>query len=136
MVLGIGIDLVEVDRVATLLTKYSGRFARRVFTETERAYCEKMAQPGQHYAARFAAKEAFLKAVGTGFAKGLSWKEIGVVNLPSGQPILELTGRALEEMRAQGGRRALVTLSHTRRHACAAVVVEGEAVERAPEQQD
>ena len=97
MILGVGIDLVEVERVTELLGKYSGRFAARVFTEEERAYCEKMAQPGQHYAARFAAKEAFLKAIGTGFAKGISWKEIGVVKLPSGEPVLELRGRALEE---------------------------------------
>ncbi|MCX7012558.1 MAG: holo-ACP synthase [Candidatus Sumerlaeota bacterium] len=127
MILGIGIDLVEVERVTELLGKYSGRFATRVFTEEERAYCEKMAQPGQHYAARFAAKEAFLKAIGTGFAKGISWKDIGVAKLPSGEPILELRGRALDELRARGGTRALVTLSHTHGHACAAVAVLNES---------
>jgi len=127
MILGIGVDLVEVERVTELLGKYSGRFAWRVFTDKEREYCDRMANPGQHYAARFAAKEAFLKAIGTGFSQGISWKEIGVAHLDSGQPVLELEGRALEQMRRRGGVRALVSLSHTHRHACAAVVVEGES---------
>ena len=126
MIIGIGIDLVEIQRVTRLLEKHPDRFAKRLFTETEREYCEKMPHPGQHFAARFAAKEAFVKAIGIGFAKGIRWSAIGVKHLPSHQPILEIKGRALEELQARHGKSIHVTLSHTATHACAAVVIEGE----------
>ncbi len=125
MIVGIGIDLAEVKRVSELLEKYSGRFALRVFADGERDYCLHMPNPGQHFAARFAAKEAFLKAIGTGFARGISWKEIEVVKRPSGEPILQLSGQALAEMQARGATRAHVSLTHTHEHAAAVVVLEG-----------
>ncbi|OPZ15446.1 MAG: Holo-(acyl-carrier-protein) synthase [candidate division BRC1 bacterium ADurb.BinA364] len=125
MIVGIGVDLIEVERVEKVLEKHSGRFAARVYTEIEQAYCSGKARPSLHYAARFAAKEAFLKAIGTGLTQGVSWREIGVVHLPSGQPMLQLEGRALELMSARGGERALVSLSHSKGHACAVVLIEG-----------
>jgi len=125
VIVGVGVDLAEVQRVADLLQKYSGRFAARVFTDGERAYCESMPNPSLHFAARFAAKEAFLKAIGTGLARGISWKEIDIQRLASGQPVLVLTGQAAEELKRLGATRAHVSLSHTQGHACAMVVVEG-----------
>ena len=124
MILGVGIDLSEVAGVNGLLEKYFGRFAERVFTEGERAYCSQMPNPGQHFAARFSAKEAFLKAVGTGLARGISWKEIEIQRLETGEPVLHLTGQALQEFQTRGATRAHVSLSHTHEHACAVVVIE------------
>ncbi len=125
MILGVGIDIVEVSRIAEILQKYSGRFAQRIFTEDERAYCESMPDPALHYAARFAAKESFVKALGTGFSKGIAWKEICVQRLPSGKPVLQLTGQALLEMERLSVSHVHISLSHTHSHGCAVVVIEG-----------
>ena len=124
MIFGIGVDLVETSRVEESLAKFGERFERRVFTEAEREYCRRMPAPAMHYAARFAAKEAFLKALGTGTARGIAWPEAGIVNLPGGQPTLVITGRAREIMEEKGVARAHVTLSHSRGHAVAVVVME------------
>ena len=125
MILGIGVDLIEIGRIEEILRKHSGRFAEKIFTETERTYSDHMARPALHYAARFAAKEAFVKALGTGIAMGIHWKDVGVRNLPSGQPMLQIEGKALEVLRARGGGRVHVSLAHTHGHACATVVIEG-----------
>jgi len=121
MILGIGIDLCDVERVERLLERDRERFARRVFSEGERGYCEGRRRPAIHYAARFAAKEAFLKAVGTGWRLG--WREVEVVRGPSGRPELSVHGAAAEIAARRGVRRIHVTLTHTAEIAAAVVVL-------------
>src|SRR3954453_14832404 len=101
MILGIGSDLCNIERIQASLDRFGERFTNRVFTETERAKAEgrPLTRAGS-YAKRFAAKEAFSKAVGTGFKRGVFMKDIGVVNLPSGAPTLALTGGALARLDA------------------------------------
>jgi len=122
---GIGIDLVEVARVKDLLERRGARFTARVFTEAEVAYCDRQARPELHFAARFAAKEAAMKLLGTGWADGVGFRDIEVVPDPKGAPRLVLRGRALERAVALGIDRALVSLTHTDGMAAAAVVGEG-----------
>ncbi len=124
MIIGIGIDLVEHDRVLKLMEKYEGRFAHKIFTDEERAYCSARAMPHIHYAARFAAKEAFLKAVGLGLSQGLRWRDCGVVNAPTGKPDLVIVGNGHKRCRELGVTHSYVTLSHSRGHAIAAVILE------------
>jgi holo-[acyl-carrier protein] synthase len=94
MIVGFGIDLCDIRRVDALLARFGDRFVARCFTEAEREKCEARAQRAASYAKRFAAKEACAKALGTGLARGVRWRDIGVVNLKSGKPTLELTGGA------------------------------------------
>lgn len=122
-VVGIGTDLVEVARLEKSLAR-TATFAQKVFTAGERATCEKRANPGEAYAARFAAKEAFLKAVGRGILDGIPLRQIEVVNEPSGEPRLVLGPAAQRAMEERGGRSALVSLSHAGGHAVAFVVVQ------------
>jgi holo-[acyl-carrier protein] synthase len=124
MIFGIGLDLVEVARIQESLQKFGERFQKRVFTETERSYCNALPHPSLHFAARFAAKEAYLKALGTGLSSSISWKDVGVENLPSGKPELKVTGRALELASERGVREMHLSLSHTSNHAAAVVVLE------------
>jgi len=124
MILGIGIDLCDVERIGRLLEKDRKRFVRRVFLAAEAAYCEARRRPAIHYAARFAAKEAFMKAVGTGWRLG--WWQVEVVRGPSGRPELALSGRAAEVMQRRGMRRAHLSLTHSPQAAAAVVVLEGD----------
>jgi holo-[acyl-carrier protein] synthase len=124
MILGIGIDLCEVGRIRRLLEKDRERFVRRVFGEGERDYCDARRRPAIHYAARFAAKEAFLKAVGTGWRLG--WRQVEVVRGPSGRPELSLCGPAAELAARRGIGRIHVSLTHTAETAAAVVVLEGD----------
>lgn len=117
-----GIDLVEVSRIAEMLDRHGHRFLERVFTEGERAYAETSKRRAEHLAARFAAKEATLKALGTGWRNGIAWTDVEVVSLPSGQPELRVHGRALELARELGVERWLVSLSHTGTQAMASVI--------------
>lgn len=94
MILGIGIDLIDIGRIERTLERFGDRFTHRVFTETERARSERRANRAASYARRYACKEAMSKALGTGFRQGVFWRDIGVVNLPSGQPTIQLTGNA------------------------------------------
>ena len=100
MIIGLGSDLMDIRRIEKSLERFGDRFVQRVFTEIEQAKSDKRRMRAASYAKRFAAKEAFSKAVGTGIARGVSWKEIGVVNLPGGKPTLEFKGRALERLNA------------------------------------
>ena len=100
IVLGLGHDVCDAKRIARTLERFGSRFTERVFTETERAKCERRLRRADSYARRFAAKEACSKALGTGFRKGVFWRDIGVVNLPGGKPTLELTGGALARLRS------------------------------------
>src|ERR687896_178036 len=94
MITGIGIDVIQNDRIRASIERFGDRFLNRIYTEGEIAYCKKCANPEIHYAARFAAKEAAFKALGTGWAAGVKWKDIEVERLPSGKPELHLHGEA------------------------------------------
>ncbi len=100
MIVGIGSDLIDIRRVEKTLERFGERFTNRVFTEIERARSDRRHERAASYAKRFAAKEACSKALGTGIRMGVNWREMGVVNLPSGQPTLTLTGSALERLRS------------------------------------
>jgi holo-[acyl-carrier protein] synthase len=100
MILGVGSDLIDIRRIEAAITRFGDRFIDRIFTEAERRRCERRANPGPSYARRFAAKEAAAKALGTGFRSGVFWRDLGVVNMPSGQPGMQLTGGALRRLEA------------------------------------
>ncbi len=124
MILGVGVDLVEVSRIAQVLERYGDRFLKRVFTPQERLFVKDKAEVAQRLAAFFAAKEACLKALGTGL-RGISWQEVEVGHEPSGRPFLTLRGRAQERFQALQGKRLHLSLSHERTHAVAIVIIEG-----------
>lgn len=124
MIVAIGIDLVEISRIEEVFTRRGERFRTRVFTEGEISYCERRASKLASYAARFAAKEAAMKALGTGWSNGVGWRDIEVVSGPSGAPIIQLHRGALERMREIGATRALVSLTHSAKLAIAQVVLE------------
>ncbi|MFN3482846.1 MAG: holo-ACP synthase [Rhabdaerophilum calidifontis] len=115
MILGIGADLCNIERIAATLDRFGARFVARVFTDAERARSERRAARAASYARRFAAKEAMAKALGTGLRMGIAWREMGVVNRPSGQPGMELTGRAAARLAAMlpPGHRAEIHLTIT-----------------------
>jgi holo-[acyl-carrier protein] synthase len=100
MILGIGSDLVEIARIEQVIARHGERFLARIFTEAERARAERRANRAATYAKRFAAKEACAKALGTGLRNGVFWRDMGVVNLPSGRPTLKLSGGALARLQA------------------------------------
>lgn len=100
MILGIGSDLCDIDRIARSLARYGERFTHRIFTDGERARCDRRAARAPSYARRFAAKEACAKALGTGMSQGVFWRDMEVVNLPGGRPTLRLTGGALARLAA------------------------------------
>jgi len=130
MIVGIGVDIVEVGRIEHALEVYGERFVRRVFTEQEAAYCRRAARPAERFATRFAAKEAALKALGTGWRKGLRLVDVQVSNDPLGAPSVTLIAGALERSRAMGVSRIHVSLSHQAEYAVAQVILEGEDVRR------
>ena len=100
MILGIGSDLIDIRRVEKTIARHGERFIGRIFTDAERAKAERRKNRIDTYAKRFAAKEACAKALGTGLRAGVFWRDMGVVNLPSGRPTMHLTGGALERLRA------------------------------------
>jgi holo-[acyl-carrier protein] synthase len=115
MILGLGSDLIDIRRIDKTLEKHGERFIARVFTEIEQAKSEKRAQRAASYAKRFAAKEACAKALGTGFNRGVYWRDMGVVNLPGGKPTMRLTGGALRRLETitPPGHRPQIDLSIT-----------------------
>jgi holo-[acyl-carrier protein] synthase len=126
MILGIGIDLVEVSRIASALER-GERFTRRLFTPQEIAYCLRHKEPARHFAARFAAKEAGMKALGTGWSNGVGWKNFEVRIDAAGRPLLLLTGRAAEIAVSMGATHTVVSLAHDGGFATAVAAIEGEA---------
>lgn len=124
-VVGLGLDLVEVQRIRALLEKSGDRFKDRVFTEEEVSYCDSCADGAMHYAARFAAKEAVAKALGTGFSAGVSWRDIEVTRSGQGAPSVRLHGGAAQIAETLGIRRWLLSLTHTQGAASAAAVAVG-----------
>jgi holo-[acyl-carrier protein] synthase len=125
MILGTGIDLAEVPRIRKSIERYGERFLSRIYTETERAYVERKANKYERYAARFAAKEAGMKALGTGWRGGVIWHDFEVVNLPSGRPTLRLHGVARQYADKLGVRRIQLSLTHTAENGMAFVIFEG-----------
>ena len=124
MIISIGVDIIEVRRVRETIER-TPRFAQRVFTEAERAYCESRgAVAAQHYAARFAAKEAALKALQTGWSGGISWQDVEVTAKESGAPLILFHGRARELYEQSGANAAHLSISHTTEHAIAEVILE------------
>jgi holo-[acyl-carrier protein] synthase len=119
----IGTDLIEIARIERILAKYGQNFCRKVFTSQEVAYCYGRNPPGPSLAARFAAKEAVAKALGTGF-QGIGWRDIEITTLPGGQPGIELHGQAQKLALAKGISKWLVSLAHSRTHALAVVIGE------------
>lgn len=122
MVVGVGIDVIQNERIRESITRFGPRFLNRIYTETEIAYCTECADPAIHYAARFAAKEAAFKALGTGWAAGVKWKDIEVLKLPSGKPELHLHGAALERATSLAATRFHVSLTHDQLVSCAVVI--------------
>ena len=116
---GIGTDLVEVARIAKAIERQGDAFLRKVFTADEREYCETRGNTAVHYAARFAAKEAVAKALGTGIGAQAGWLDLEVVRQESGAPTIRLSGNALEFAESQRITRILISLTHTRDHAAA-----------------
>ena len=125
MILGTGIDLAEVDRIAAAMARYGPRFAQRVFTPSEIAYAESKANKYERFAARFAAKEAGMKAIGTGWRRGVGWHDFEVVRERSGRPTLQFHGKAAEFARALGVERVALSLTHTHQYGIAFVILEG-----------
>ncbi|MBI2824177.1 MAG: holo-ACP synthase [Planctomycetia bacterium] len=124
-VLGIGTDIVECLRIAQMIERHGDLFINRVYTPYEIGYCQSRKQATQHYAGRWAAKEAILKAIGTGWRKGISWRDVEVCNDPGGRPVVGLRGGARDAVEHQGIRQVLVSISHCRSHATAYAIALG-----------
>jgi holo-[acyl-carrier protein] synthase len=125
LILGTGVDLAEVDRIRQAVERHGGRFLERVYTAAEIAYVERKANKYERYAARFAAKEAGMKAIGTGWRGGVRWQDFEVVNLKSGRPTLRLHGVAEEAARRMGVKAVQLSLTHTAALGMAFVIFEG-----------
>lgn len=124
MIIGTGIDLVEIARIQLAMDRYGDRFLDRVFTAAEQAYCRRKRNSAESLAARFAAKEAGAKALGTGISQGVRWLEIEVVREPSGRPVVTFHGRAAERAARLGVAHAALSITHTTDLAVASVVLE------------
>ena len=124
MIIGTGIDLAEVPRIRASIERYGDRFLQRVYTEQERAYVQRKANKFERYAARFAAKEAGMKALGTGWRRGVTWHDFEVANLPSGRPTLRLHGVARAIADKMGVRNINLSLTHTTENGMAFVIFE------------
>ncbi len=125
MIIGIGVDLVQISRIDRMLKRWGGRFVQRVFTENEADLCLKRPRPASALALRFAAKEAFSKAVGLGMRKGVRWHDIEVFHHPSGKPGLRLRGASREISRQKGATEIHLSLSDEGLYGIAMVVLEG-----------
>jgi holo-[acyl-carrier protein] synthase len=124
-IIGLGVDLVRISRFGTLLQKRKQTVLERLFTPAELAYSLAKKDPSPHLAARFAAKEAFLKALGLGLRQGLSWQQIEVVADPLGKPSLALSGEAAAVMQQKGATNSFLSYSHDGDYATATVILEG-----------
>ena len=124
MILGTGIDLAEVGRIREAVERHGERFVQRIYTPLEIAYVQRKANKFERFAARFAAKEAGMKAIGTGWRKGVRWQDFEVVNLPGGRPTLRLHGVAAEVAAGMGVKRIHLSLTHTAEQGMAFVILE------------
>jgi holo-[acyl-carrier protein] synthase len=124
VIVGSGVDLCEVARMRNAIERHGRRFVERVFTDREIAYAERKANLYERYAARFAAKEAGMKALGTGWHGGVKWRDFEVTNLPSGRPTLQFHGKAAEYARKLGVQNVSLSITHTAVQAMALVILE------------
>jgi holo-[acyl-carrier protein] synthase len=124
MIVGTGVDIAEVPRIQASIERFGERFLHRVFTDAEIKYCDSKVNRAERYAARFAAKEAALKAIGTGLRHGISWRDVEVTRQPSGRPTITFHRVAAEFSAKVGMKRAHLSLSHTKEHAIAYVILE------------
>jgi len=124
MIVGSGVDLCEVPRIQAAIVRHGRRFVERIYTAREIAYAESKANRDERFAARFAAKEAGMKALGTGWRGGVRWKDFEVANLPSGRPTLKFHGKAAEYAQKLGVRNVALSITHTKEQALAMVILE------------
>ena len=124
MIVGTGIDIAEVPRIRQSMERFGERFLRRIYTAAEIRYCDSKANRVERYAARFAAKEAAMKALGTGWSRGVRWRDCEVVRLPGGRPTITFHGKAAEFAAKLGAKNAALSLSHTAEQAIAQVILE------------
>jgi len=124
MIVGMGTDLIEVDRIRQSVDRYGDKFLRRIYTEKESAYAMSKRNFAERLAGRFAVKEAGLKAIGTGWRRGVTWRDFEVINEPGGRPTLRLTGAAGRIAQELGARRISVSITHTAAMAIAVVILE------------
>ena len=124
MIVGTGIDIAEVPRIESSIARFGDRFLQRVFTKAEREYCESKANRVERYAARFAAKEAAMKAIGTGWNHGVTWRDVEVCRQPGGRPTIAFHGKAAEFAAKLGAVHIALSLSHTAEYAIAQVILE------------
>jgi holo-[acyl-carrier protein] synthase len=127
MIVGLGLDLIEVDRIREVCLRHQDRFTHRVLTEAERAYVLKFKDPAERIAGRWAAKEAAFKALGTGLAEGMRWHDVEIVRAPSGKPDICFHGEALRRFHALGATRCHLTITHGNNLAVAQVILENGA---------
>jgi len=126
MIVGTGIDIAEVDRIRQTIERFGRRFTERVFTADEIRYCESKANKVERYAARFAAKEAAMKAIGTGWNRGVTWRDVEVRRSPGQRPTMAFHARAGDFLARLGATRAHLSLTHTNDFAMAQVILESE----------
>lgn len=124
MIIGLGIDVEDVERVKGAIERQGERFLRRIFTETERAYCERFKDKYERYAGRFAVKEAAMKALGTGWSRGVRWVDIEVLREHGSRPTLELKGQARKIADKLGVKNIAISMTHTPKQAMAQVIFE------------
>ncbi|MFY9793976.1 MAG: holo-[acyl-carrier-protein] synthase [Candidatus Sulfotelmatobacter sp.] len=124
MIVGTGIDIAEVPRIRKAIERFGDRFLKRVFTPAEILYCDSKANRAERYAARFAAKEAAMKAIGTGWNHGVRWRDCEVTRMPGGRPTLTFHGKAADFAAKLGAKHAALSLSHTAEQAIAQVILE------------
>jgi holo-[acyl-carrier protein] synthase len=124
MIVGTGIDIAEVPRIQQSIERFGDRFLLRIYTEGEIRYCDGKANRAERYAARFAAKEAAMKALGTGWNHGVRWRDCEVVRLPGGRPTIKFHGKAAEFAAKLGVKNAALSISHTADQAIAQVILE------------
>jgi holo-[acyl-carrier protein] synthase len=125
MIVGTGVDLAEVGRIRDAITRHGRRFIERIYTPAEIAYVERKANRFERYAGRFAAKEAGMKAIGTGWRRGVRWQDFEVTNLPSGRPTLQLHGEAARIAEQLGVKLISLSITHTAELGMAHVILEG-----------
>jgi holo-[acyl-carrier protein] synthase len=124
MIVGTGIDIAEVPRIAASIARFGERFLHRIFTEGEIRYCDSKANRMERYAARFAAKEAAMKAIGTGWNHGVTWRDVEVSRMPGGRPTITFHGKAAEFAAKLGAKHVALSLTHTAEQAIAQVILE------------
>jgi holo-[acyl-carrier protein] synthase len=124
-ILGMGVDLAEVGRIREAIARHGDRFIQRIYTPKEIAYVERKANRYERYAGRFAAKEAGMKAIGTGWRGGVSWQDFEVANMPSGRPTLRLHGEAAKVAEKMGVKNVWLSITHTAELGMAQVILEG-----------